>query len=335
MTGGVVDPAHGAVGSAPGWRGFDVADVDQFHDLCVQFFYPVRLELHRPANQFGISFQAANIGAVTVGLMRYRQTLRISVDDLVTSYHVNLPLTGRMMSTHRDVTVAAERGRATIYGPVGSSTFDPQPTECRLLTIKFDRVVLENRLREVLGREITAPVAMAPSMDVSTGPGRSWAQLAGLLATDAAGSGSLTGNAAVADQLIDSLIGGLLVVADHPYREEMTRPERSWRPRPLQRAVTAMEADPAHPFSLVEVAGLAGVSVRALQAIFRRHVGLAPMAYLRELRLTGAHEELRRAGPGTTTVALVANRWGFSHLGRFAATYRQRYGESPSATLRL
>jgi AraC-like DNA-binding protein len=221
-----------------------------------------------------------------------------------------------------------------LYGPIGSSSFDPQPTECQLLTIKIDRVVLESRLQDTLGREITGPVPMASSMDVSTGPGRSWARLAGLLATDAADPGALTGTPIIADQLVDGLIGGLLVAVDHPYRDEMMRPERSWRPRPLQRAVDAMRAEPAHPFRVGELADLAGVSVRALQAIFRRHVGMTPMAYLRDLRLTAVHEELRRAEPGATTVALVANRWGFSHLSRFAAAYRQRYGVSPSVTLR-
>jgi AraC-like DNA-binding protein len=34
------------------------------------------------------------------------------------------------------------------------------------------------------------------------------------------------------------------------------------------------------------------------------------------------------------TVAEVAYRWGFTHLGRFAHDYRSRYGELPSTTLR-
>jgi transcriptional regulator GlxA family with amidase domain len=114
----------------------------------------------------------------------------------------------------------------------------------------------------------------------------------------------------------------------------MTRPERSWRPRPVKRAIDAMEADPAHPFSVRELAGAAGVSVRTLQAAFHRHTGVTPLEYLRDLRLARAHEDLRRAGPALATVALVAHRWGFTHLGRFAAVYRGRYGVSPSATLR-
>jgi transcriptional regulator GlxA family with amidase domain len=33
-------------------------------------------------------------------------------------------------------------------------------------------------------------------------------------------------------------------------------------------------------------------------------------------------------------VAGVALRWGFAHMGRFSNEYKQRYGESPSKTLR-
>ncbi|MFC6258767.1 hypothetical protein ACFP5Z_17115 [Kocuria oceani] len=33
-------------------------------------------------------------------------------------------------------------------------------------------------------------------------------------------------------------------------------------------------------------------------------------------------------------MAEVAGRWGFTHRGRFAAAYRERFGENPAATLR-
>jgi AraC-like DNA-binding protein len=58
------------------------------------------------------------------------------------------------------------------------------------------------------------------------------------------------------------------------------------------------------------------------------------MAYVQQIRLVRAHEALRHADPHRVTVASVAHRWGFAHLGRFASTYRTRFGVSPSATLR-
>lgn len=57
------------------------------------------------------------------------------------------------------------------------------------------------------------------------------------------------------------------------------------------------------------------------------------MTYLRELRLGLAHDQLASSDPGTASVAGIAYRTGFAHLGRFAA-YRGRYGVSPSHTLR-
>jgi TolB-like protein len=42
---------------------------------------------------------------------------------------------------------------------------------------------------------------------------------------------------------------------------------------------------------------------------------------------------LLRARP-QDTVSAIAARFGFNHFARFAGAYRQRYGETPSATLR-
>jgi transcriptional regulator GlxA family with amidase domain len=95
-----------------------------------------------------------------------------------------------------------------------------------------------------------------------------------------------------------------------------------------------MHAEPWQPFTVVDLARVAGVSVRVLQESFRQHVGMSPLAYLRRLRLDGAHTELSRADPWDLSVTDVAYRWGFTHLGRFAGAYRSRYGESPSQTLR-
>jgi len=76
------------------------------------------------------------------------------------------------------------------------------------------------------------------------------------------------------------------------------------------------------------------VSVRSLQLGFRHHLGITPMAYLREVRLRRAHQMLLESDPSRITVASVACRWGFSNLGRFAAAHTARYQESPSETLR-
>ncbi|MFF0084966.1 helix-turn-helix transcriptional regulator [Streptomyces canus] len=90
----------------------------------------------------------------------------------------------------------------------------------------------------------------------------------------------------------------------------------------------------AEPYDANRLADIAQVSLRTLQEAFRSNVGISPMAYVHEVRLQRVHQQLRAAAPGTATVTQVAHAWGFVHLGRFARRYRERYGESPSQTLR-
>jgi AraC-like DNA-binding protein len=55
---------------------------------------------------------------------------------------------------------------------------------------------------------------------------------------------------------------------------------------------------------------------------------------VRAVRVRHAHRDLWSADPTDNTVAAIAHRWGFTHLGRFAAAHKALYGETPTQTLR-
>jgi AraC-like DNA-binding protein len=57
------------------------------------------------------------------------------------------------------------------------------------------------------------------------------------------------------------------------------------------------------------------------------------MGFLRDARLRRAHQDLIAARPDTT-VTDVAMRWGFTHFGRFAEIYRNRFGCTPREALK-
>lgn len=142
----------------------------------------------------------------------------------------------------------------------------------------------------------------------------------------------------VGEPLLGRSTAYVVIVGQSPgpdHRSEAGGTVTQWRPRPVDRAIKIMEADPAATLSMADLARATGVSVRTLQAAFRRHTGTSPMEYLRDLRLTRVHEDLLTADPRHHTVARIAHRHGFPHLGRFAAKYRARYGLNPSTTLRL
>ncbi len=102
----------------------------------------------------------------------------------------------------------------------------------------------------------------------------------------------------------------------------------------LRAAVEYVQAHAHEPLTVSDVAQAADLSVRGIQESFQRAFERSPMTYLREVRLGRVREELRTLDPSTTSVADVARRWGFAHLGRFAAAYAARFGEYPRETLR-
>lgn len=93
-----------------------------------------------------------------------------------------------------------------------------------------------------------------------------------------------------------------------------------------------LDANYAEMISVDDLADVAGVSVRALQATYQRIRGCTPKQAIQQRRLEAARQQLLSPGP-QTTVTGVALDCGFLHLSRFAAAYKAAYGETPSQTL--
>jgi transcriptional regulator GlxA family with amidase domain len=105
-------------------------------------------------------------------------------------------------------------------------------------------------------------------------------------------------------------------------------------PALLQRAMTFIDDNAHNQIQLADIAAAVEVTPRSVQYVFRRHVGMTPLEYLRQVRLNRAHRELKAADPSVDTVNAIAGRWGFMHPGRFSIQYKRVFGHPPSATLR-
>jgi AraC-like DNA-binding protein len=91
---------------------------------------------------------------------------------------------------------------------------------------------------------------------------------------------------------------------------------------------------PGDDMRVAEVSLALGVSDRFLRRCCDVQLGMSPLNYLKLRRLQLARCALRHAAADSLTVSAAAMRHGFRNPGRFAAEYRQLYGEAPSYTLR-
>jgi AraC-like DNA-binding protein/tetratricopeptide (TPR) repeat protein len=104
-------------------------------------------------------------------------------------------------------------------------------------------------------------------------------------------------------------------------------------PRDVKRAVELLCAQLDRPWRVDELARQCNVPRRTLEKHFRHFVGCAPLQFLHTERLGEARRQLLMTPIGANVTSIAAN-CGFNHLGRFALAYRDRYGESPSDTLK-
>ena len=86
--------------------------------------------------------------------------------------------------------------------------------------------------------------------------------------------------------------------------------------------------------SVADLASAANISERTLRSAFKEYFGMGPARFLKLRRLNLVHDTLQDSDPSVTTVTCVAYRFGVWELGRLAHDYQNRYGESPSETLR-
>ncbi|MFO7527675.1 MAG: helix-turn-helix domain-containing protein [Marinobacter sp.] len=103
--------------------------------------------------------------------------------------------------------------------------------------------------------------------------------------------------------------------------------------RRVKRAIDRIRSQPDWQFDLPELASHAGASERNLYYLMKRETGVTPYRFYQHCRLVRVRRRLVDCQCEVPHISHYAVDEGFSHLGRFAALYREHFGELPSETV--
>ncbi|MCB4366987.1 GlxA family transcriptional regulator [Hydrogenophaga taeniospiralis] len=95
----------------------------------------------------------------------------------------------------------------------------------------------------------------------------------------------------------------------------------------LTEAAEIMAANIEEPLSLIELAGLVGLSLRQLERLFNRYFSMNPAQYYMNLRLRRAQELLTHSSQPIMQVTVAC---GFQSSSHFCKAYRSLFGHAPS-----
>lgn len=309
------------------------ADVDDARARVGEEFCRHQLSPVESCEDFAAQFNGVRLGKVGLYYLDYGSTVRIDPRELDDFYLVQIPLSGQASIRGGGWEVQSGPRVASILQP-GTPVSMQWRTGNRQLLVHIDSDTLHDRLRRRLGCIPRESIRFDPAMRLDGGIEHAWVRLVRTLVDSVELIGCDPGTLAVGE-LGDAVLNQLLLSQHNNYSERLLAARSgSVVPRPVRRAAELLAAKATAPVSIPDIAEEVGLSVRALQLGFRTHLQTTPTEYLRSLRLRRVHAELADADPTETTVADVAMRWGFTHLGRFAASYRSEFGESPASTLR-
>lgn len=268
--------------------------------------------------------------ALTIAEVAYGADVLVTPGSLDRFYLIQVPSRGRAWVSVDGRQHSCLPGFASVQNP-------ERPIEmfwsadCRKTVLRYERASFERFAELYSGQPVRKALAMRPSVALGDAAGVALRSMLESLASVSQFTGDKLPPIFKA-HLETCFMSALLMMQTPDGIDAFEQNDRRAPPQAVRKVRDYLEAHAHEPVDLADLCEISGVPLRTLHHQFRRHLGLTPLQLLREIRLERARGDLLRAAPGTSVTA-VALGWGFDHFGRFAASYRERFGESPRDTL--
>lgn len=276
--------------------------------------------VHRSAGQRGYSLNFVSYGA----------EVEIDPGELASFFLLQIPLAGSASVRCGAETALVSPGRtASLLSPT-LPTRMRWSRGCDKLIVLVGRETMQRQCEAMAGRAIGA-VEFATAVDTEGAAGRLLLRHVGLM-LEAIEAGPAVPQDYVA-RLGESLAALLLSSLPHSQRTALDPSPQEAGSAAVRRAEEWIRANMDRSLTVADIASAAGTSLRSLQEGVRRERGTTLTSMIETIRLERFRSTLVDAG-GNASVTELAGMAGLGHLGRAAAAYRRRYGETPSQTLR-
>jgi AraC-like DNA-binding protein len=263
----------------------------------------------------------------------YGTELRVDVSQLG-FFLVEVPLTGASTTYCGDGRELSGPGQAVVSGPYQQFATE-WTVDCSKLLIKLESNVLESYLSTLLGRRQIRALDFDMGMDLASDTSASFLRTVQWIIDDLEQAGSIINTAPLAAlQYQRMLMWSLLHCQHNNYSEELEARDLPQVPRYIRDIEQYILDNYQQAISLETLVEHANVSERTLLEGFKRYRDVSPMRLLKLTRLEFVHLALKEADATTNNVTELALTNGFSQLGKFSTEYKERFGESPSETLK-
>ena len=307
--------------------------LDEAMDVVGRKIYPHRLRVaeSRGANLMCLT-SALDLGDCALGFVQYGFNVEIDPGVIAEYLLVKSTIAGEGRVTCGEDTKTST-ARAVIMTSMTERTHILMTAQCRHLTARVSRHVLEARIAEKLGRRLTTPLRFEMEVPSDSDFGRGWHQLLNHICHLSASAPTVLASEDVRKQYSRTMIELLVHAAPHNYSAALEGATNQLVPWHVRRARAYIHTHIAEIRSVADIAASVGITTRTLQNGFRQAFNMTPAEYVRQTRIQALHQALIAADAGESVTDLMQGV-GVVNFGRYAHYYRQKIGVTPSATLK-
>ncbi len=293
-------------------------------------YAPHELRYATGVTDFDFLHVSARIREGTANLLRYGSKVDITPEPFADFYMLEMPLTGGAdLTLNAGKTCSSSQGCALFLPPHA-----PLESRWRSGTLQFmlklNATHVQRRWRELVQDPLSRLPGLRPVISFDCAEGWRVQQSMMLLCTEFERSMRNRQPALATSPLSAAVLDSVLEYVRVRTGPHIDPEGRVPLPAALRRTLIYLRAHLSDDVRMADLVAAAGVSERSLFNQFDEFLGTTPMRYLEAKRLDFARGLLLdRAG----SVAEIARRAGFRHMGRFSLRYRKAYGEAPSQTL--
>ncbi len=266
--------------------------------------------------------------------------------ELVCS-HWGAPMIGTAHADEGNISIGIPVTGGTAFHDFQFGKFEPKPFEARLFRSEFSQeakgprtvidlvlpyTLIKERALTFYQNELNDPLRFSPVLDLRSAGGQMIVNLVEYMKMLMLNEPEAIKQPLVAASLQEHLISTVLEMLPNNYNEPKVAAAPCAVPRSVRKAEEYMRAHADQPVTVEDLALHAGCSERALHNAFKSFRQKSPMTVLRDIRLEGAHDDLKA---GESAIADIVSKWGFSNPGRFAKLYTEKFGRKPSQTRRF
>lgn len=274
----------------------------------------------------------ATLQHMSISYVRYGVGMKIGIDYL-DSFLIEIPLTGSSETVIGSKIFRTKPGLATIVNP--DRAFQTKLSgDCSKILVKIDKRALEQHLSVILGRRIDKYLEFKVNMDFNEPNGSQWWRTLNFVIDELDNSQSLLNKLpATLLQYEQILLWNLLHTQPNNYTDMIMNNNDVAIPYQISIVEEYIENHYSKIITLYDLVKVSKVSTRTLHETFKRYRNISPMKLLKLKRLQCANELLNDPG-SSLTVTDIAMVCGFNKLSNFTQDYKQRFGETPSDSLK-